>query len=104
MTLDLPKLEAYLIKLGQQIIGPQSLIPRQISSVLEWIVYRRFRCEALSFNLGGNSKKLTLNVIIDTANVSNLAKHLLRLRQSQDGNDEVGDPEVLHFREARSPL
>ncbi len=92
LTLDLPSLEAYLIKLGQQIIGPQLLDPRTnfFSAGMGSLQAIQMRgLIAKDLNLG---KKLTQNVIFDTANVSNLAKHLLRLRQSQDGNDEVGDP------------
>lgn len=95
MRLDLPSLEAYLIKLGQQIIGPQLVDPQTDFFSAGMDSLRAIQMRGLivkDLNLGGNSKKLTQNVIFDTANVSNLAKHLLRLCQSQDGNDEVGDP------------
>lgn len=70
LALDLPSLEAYLIKLGQQIIGPQLLDPQTdffsagIGS-LQAIQMRGLIVKDL--NLGGNSKKLTQNVIFDTA-------------------------------------
>lgn len=95
LTLDRPSLEAYLMKLGQLIIGPQ-LLDRQtdfFSAGMDSLQAIQMRGHIVKdLNLGGNSKKLTQNVIFDTANVSNLAKHLLRIRQSQDANDDVGDP------------
>lgn len=95
LELGLLGLEEHLMKLGQQIIGPQLLNPQTdfFSVGMDSLQAIQMRGRIVgNLNLGGNSKKLTQNVIFDTANVSNLAKHLLRIRQRQDVNEERDDP------------
>ncbi len=95
LELDLPALEEYLIKLGQQIIGPQLSGPKTdlFGAGMDSLQAIQMRGHIVKdLNLGGSSKKLTQNIIFETANVSNLAKHLLRLCLNQEDSHEADDP------------
>ena len=95
LELDLPGLEKYLIRLGQQIIGPQLFDNHTdfFSAGMDSLQAIQMRGHIVKdLSLGGNSKELTQNIIFETANVSNLAKHLLRLRLNQEDNHEADDP------------
>ena len=85
--LDLKGLEGYMIKLGQDVVGPQvqsledDLFALGMDS-LQAIQMRGFIVRNL--DLGGNSKKLSQNVAFEQGNLGNLARHLNDIQSGQE--------------------
>ena len=85
--LDLEGLEGYVMKLGQDIVGPQvrslddDLFALGMDS-LQAIQIRSLIVKTL--DLGGNGKKLSQNAVYEQGNLRNLANHLNNLQLNQD--------------------
>ena len=97
LKLNLSDLTEHIMELAQQIIGPQLSDPDTDffgagMNSLQAIQLRRLIVRDL--DLGGNAKKLTENIIFDTGNGLKLAKHLLRLRLNENGNEKAEYPIV----------
>ncbi|KAL8631707.1 hypothetical protein Q9189_002614 [Teloschistes chrysophthalmus] len=86
LQLDIPDLEKHLLDLGRELIGePLEDNKTDFFSAgmdsLRAIQMRGLMVKDL--DLGGNSKKLSQNVVFETSNIENLAKHLHSLRQGK---------------------
>ena len=86
MVLDGAELEKYLLKMGQQIIGPQLSDPRDDLFALGMNSLQAIQMRGAilrNLYLGGNGSKLSQNVVFENGNIVNLAKHLEDVRSSR---------------------
>ncbi len=80
------ELETHLLKLGQQILGPQLSDPRDDLFTLGMNSLQAIQMGGSILRdvyLGGSGSKLSLNVIFEQGNIANLAKHIEDVRSCQ---------------------
>lgn len=81
--MDGAELETHLLKLGQQILGPQLSDPKDDLFTLGMNSLQAIQmrgCILRELYLGGNGRKLSQNVIFEQGNIANLAKNLEDVR------------------------
>ncbi|KAL8666683.1 MAG: hypothetical protein Q9202_001221 [Teloschistes flavicans] len=86
LQLALPDLEEHLLNIGRELIGEplENKTTDFFSAGMDSL--RAIQMRGLivkDLDLGGNSKKLSQNVVFETSNIENLAKHLEDLRQGK---------------------
>ncbi|KAL8707032.1 MAG: hypothetical protein Q9225_007868, partial [Loekoesia sp. 1 TL-2023] len=93
LQLDLPQLEEHLLYLGRGLVGYQLGSKTTDFFTAGMDSLRAIQMRGLiikDLDLGGNSKNLNQNVVFETSNVENLAKHLYDLRQGHFS--DIEDP------------
>ncbi|KAL8814336.1 MAG: hypothetical protein Q9223_006431, partial [Gallowayella weberi] len=86
LQLEVSALEEHLLKMGRQLVGEQleTKITDFFTAGMDSL--RAIQMRGLivkELDLGGNSKDLSQNVVFETSNVENLAKHLCEVRQGR---------------------
>ena len=87
MIIDGAELETHLLKMSQQIIGRQISDPRDDLFTLGMNSLQAIQMRGSILRdlyLGGNSRKLSQNIVFEKGNVANLARHIEDLRASRD--------------------
>ena len=96
LQLSVHELEDYLLDLGRQLVG-QKLENKTVDFFAAGMdSLRAIQMRGLivkDLDLGGNSKSMNENVVFETTNVENLARHLYDLRQGQTSDTE--DPKAV---------
>lgn len=86
LQLDIPDMEKHLLDIGRELIGEPLEDKKTDFFSAGMDSLRAIQMRGLivkDLDLGGNSKKLSQNVVFETSNVENLAKHLHNLRQGK---------------------
>lgn len=84
--MDGAELETHLLRMGQQILGPQLSDPEDDLFTLGMNSLQAIQMRGSivrELYLGGNGRKLSQNVIFEHGNIANLAKHLEDVRTYQ---------------------
>ena len=87
MIMDGAELEIYLLTMCQQILGRQISDPGDSLFTLGMNSLQAIQLRGSILRdlyLGGNSRKLSLNVVFEKGNIANLARHIEDLRASRD--------------------
>ncbi|KAL8774731.1 MAG: hypothetical protein Q9209_000670 [Squamulea sp. 1 TL-2023] len=95
LQLDIPGLEEHLLRMGRELIGEQleSTTIDFFKSGMDSLRAIQMRGLIIkNIDLGGNSKNLNQNVVLETSNIENLAKHLHGLCQGQP--PDIKDPKM----------
>ena len=85
MIMQGAELEMHLLKLGQQIIGPQLSDPKDDLFTLGMNSLQAIQMRGSilrDLDLGGNGRKLSQNLVFENGNIANLARHLEDVRSS----------------------
>ena len=95
MKLGISDLEKYLMKLAQQVIGPQVCDLRDDLFALGMNSLQAIHIRgsiARDLDLGGNGKKLGQNIVFEQGSLGNLSKYLYNLRLNIDvvGENPIG--------------
>ena len=86
VMLDGAELETYLLKMGQQIVGPQLSDPKDDLFALGMNSLQAIQMRGAILRnlwLEGNGIKLSQNLVFENGNIVNLAKHLKDVRSSR---------------------
>ncbi|KAL8694896.1 MAG: hypothetical protein Q9218_000560 [Villophora microphyllina] len=86
LVLDIPGLEEHLLDIGRDLVGQQLENKNTdfFSAGMDSLCAIQMRGLIVhDLDLGGNSRKLSQNIVFETSNVENLAEHLHNLRQGQ---------------------
>ncbi|KAL8799309.1 MAG: hypothetical protein Q9182_005984 [Xanthomendoza sp. 2 TL-2023] len=86
LQLEVSQLEEHLLKVGRQLIGEQLKTKTTdfFTAGMDSLCAIQMRGLIVKdLDLGGNSKDLSQNVVFETSNVENLAKHLCEVRQGR---------------------
>ncbi|KAL8680911.1 MAG: hypothetical protein Q9186_002923 [Xanthomendoza sp. 1 TL-2023] len=84
LQLEVSDLEEHLLNIGIQLVGEQLKTKTTDFFTAGMDSLRAIQMRGLivkDLDLGGNSKDLSQNIVFETANVENLAKHLYEVRQ-----------------------
>ncbi|KAL8777966.1 MAG: hypothetical protein Q9213_007632 [Squamulea squamosa] len=95
LQLDIPGLEEHLLCMGRELIGEQleNTTTDFFTSGMDSLRAIQMRGLIIKdLDLGGNSKELNQNIVLETSNIENLAKHLYGLRQGQ--TPDTKDPKI----------
>ena len=87
MIMDGAELETYLLTMCQQILGRQISDPGDNLFTLGMNSLQAIQMRGSILRdlyLGGNSRKLSQNVVLENGNIANLARHIEDLRASRD--------------------
>ena len=87
MIIDGAELETHLLKMSQQILGRQISDPGDdlFTLGMDSLQAIQMRGSILrDLYLGGNSRKLSQNIVFEKGNIANLARHIEDLRASRD--------------------
>ncbi|KAL9030285.1 MAG: hypothetical protein Q9196_001582 [Gyalolechia fulgens] len=99
LRLDIHPLEEHILKLGRSLVGQQleNKTTDFFGAGMDSLRAVQMRGSIIKdLDLGGNSKNLSQNIVFETSNVENLARHLYDLAQGH--TSETGDPRVLMQR------
>ncbi|KAL8947134.1 MAG: hypothetical protein Q9222_006550 [Ikaeria aurantiellina] len=96
IQLDERGMEDHLLNLGRELVGDrlESKASDFFTAGVDSLIAIQMRSLIIkTLDLGGNSKKLSHNVVFETTNVENLAKHLYNLRKGH-ASDEPQDAKI----------
>ncbi|KAL8933717.1 MAG: hypothetical protein Q9216_006236 [Gyalolechia sp. 2 TL-2023] len=91
LQLEVPELEEHIIRLGRGLLGEQleNKTSDFFSAGMDSLRAIQLRSLIIKdLDLGGNSKSLNQNIVFETSNVENLARHLYDLRKGHTSDIE----------------
>lgn len=99
LQLEMPQLEAHILRIGRRLVGQQleNKTTDFFSAGMDSLRAIQMRSLIIrDLDLGGKSKNLNQNVVFETSNVENLARHLCDLQKGH--TLEIEDSKVLMRR------